>query len=239
MASHRLETPRHAAPGGVPRQGRHRPRVGGEGRARSQGDHAVLPLPAGSAPEARQARGRRAAALPGHGCRGDRGPESLPGARRHPLRLRSGCAGPPELARHHGALRRRGPPARARQFGPAPAPPMSALPADVTEFIASARLGRLAPADGAGQPLVVPICYAWDGEALISAIDAKPKRAGDLKRVRNIRENPKVSVVIDLYDEDWRRLRWVIIQGLARSSQPGATSPPASISSCRNILSIA
>ena len=92
---------------------------------------------------------------------------------------------------------------------------MSVLPADVSAFIASARLGRLATADGTGQPLVVPICYAWDGEALVSAIDAKPKRAGDLKRVRNIRENPKVSVVIDHYDEDWRRLRWVIIQGLA------------------------
>jgi PPOX class probable F420-dependent enzyme len=92
---------------------------------------------------------------------------------------------------------------------------MSALPADVTEFIASARLGRLATADDAGQPLVVPFCFAWDGEALVSAIDAKPKRAGDLKRVRNIRENPKVSVVIDDYDEDWRRLRWVIIQGVA------------------------
>ena len=92
---------------------------------------------------------------------------------------------------------------------------MSVLPADVTAFIAGARLGRLATADGTGQPLVVPICYAWDGEALVSAIDAKPKRAGDLKRVRNIRENPKVSVVIDQYDEDWRRLRWVIIQGLA------------------------
>ena len=92
---------------------------------------------------------------------------------------------------------------------------MSALAADVSEFIASARLGRLATADGEGQPLVVPFCYAWDGEALVSAVDAKPKRAGDLKRVRNIRENPKVSVVIDHYDEDWRRLRWVIIQGLA------------------------
>ena len=92
---------------------------------------------------------------------------------------------------------------------------MSTLPAEVAHFIASARVGRLATADGAGQPLVVPICYAWDGEALVSAIDAKPKRAGELARVRNIRENSKVSVVIDHYEEDWRRLRWVIIQGIA------------------------
>ena len=99
---------------------------------------------------------------------------------------------------------------------------MSALPADVTEFIASARLGRLATADGTGQPLVLPICYAWDGEALVSAIDAKPKRAGELKRVRNIRENPKVSVVIDHYDEDWSTLRYVIIQGRARILTDGS-----------------
>ncbi len=98
---------------------------------------------------------------------------------------------------------------------------MSALPADVTEFIASARLGRLATADGTGQPLVLPICYAWDGEALVSAIDAKPKRAGDLKRVRNIRENPKVSVVIDHYDEDWRRLWWVLLRGETRVLRDG------------------
>jgi len=99
---------------------------------------------------------------------------------------------------------------------------MSALPAEVADFIASARVGRLATANRSGQPLVVPFCYAWDGEALVSAIDAKPKRAGDLKRVRNIRENPKVSVVIDHYDEDWRRLRWVIIQGLAEILTAGS-----------------
>ena len=92
---------------------------------------------------------------------------------------------------------------------------MSGLSAEVVDFIASGRVGRLATADGSGQPLVVPICYAWDGEALLSAVDAKPKRAGQLRRVRNIRENPKVSVVIDQYEEDWRRLRWVIIQGVA------------------------
>jgi PPOX class probable F420-dependent enzyme len=101
-------------------------------------------------------------------------------------------------------------------------PLVSTLPADVADFIASARVGRLATSDGAGQPLVVPICYAWDGEALVSAIDAKPKRAGELARVRNIRENPKVSVVIDKYDEDWRRLRWVIIQGLAEVLTAGS-----------------
>lgn len=94
---------------------------------------------------------------------------------------------------------------------------MGAVPSAVAGFIAEGRIGRLGTADAGGQPLVVPICYAFDGEALFSAIDAKPKSRNPdgLKRIRNIRENPKVSVVIDRYDEDWRALRYVIIQGRA------------------------
>jgi PPOX class probable F420-dependent enzyme len=94
---------------------------------------------------------------------------------------------------------------------------MDAIPAAVAGFIAAGRVGRLATADVSGQPLVVPICYAFDGASLFSAIDAKPKTPGPkgLKRIRNIRENPRVSVVIDRYDEDWTRLRYVIIQGRA------------------------
>jgi PPOX class probable F420-dependent enzyme len=94
---------------------------------------------------------------------------------------------------------------------------MAALPEPVAGFISAGRVGRLGTADGSGQPFVVPFCYAWDGAALYSAIDAKPKRlpAASLRRVRNIQDNPRVSVVIDEYDEDWSRLRWVVIQGRA------------------------
>ena len=94
---------------------------------------------------------------------------------------------------------------------------MEALSPSVAGFIAEGRVGRLGTADTTGQPLVVPICYAFDGESLFSAIDAKPKTAGPrgLKRIRNLQENPKVSVVIDRYDEDWKKLRYVIIQGRA------------------------
>ncbi len=95
---------------------------------------------------------------------------------------------------------------------------MDAIPASVAGFIAEGRVGRLGTADTSGQPLVVPICYAFDGESIFSAIDAKPKARSPqgLKRIRNIRENPKVSVVIDRYDEEWTKLRYVIIQGRAR-----------------------
>ncbi len=94
---------------------------------------------------------------------------------------------------------------------------MGAVPKAVAGFIAAGRVGHLGTADAGGQPLVVPICYAFDGESLFSAIDAKPKSENPqrLKRIRNIRENAKVSVVIDRYDEDWSALRYVIIQGRA------------------------
>jgi PPOX class probable F420-dependent enzyme len=93
----------------------------------------------------------------------------------------------------------------------------AALPAWADEMLRAARVGRLATADAAGRPLVVPFCYAWDGEAVYSAIDAKPKRATGrgLKRIRNIEENPAISLVVDQYDEDWTRLRYVIVEGRA------------------------
>lgn len=94
---------------------------------------------------------------------------------------------------------------------------MPALPEPVAGFISQSRVGRLGTADASGEPAVVPFCYAWDGAVLYSAIDAKPKRVApaSLRRIRNIQDNPRVSVVIDEYDEDWSRLRWVIIQGRA------------------------
>ena len=78
-----------------------------------------------------------------------------------------------------------------------------------------ARVGRLATADGAGRPLVVPVCFAFDGEALYSAVDDKPKRTRELRRLRNVAENPQVSLVVDEWHEDWSRLRWVMVEGSA------------------------
>lgn len=87
----------------------------------------------------------------------------------------------------------------------------------MTEFLRESRIGRLATADARGRPLVVPVCYVFDGAACYSAIDAKPKQATGrrLRRIRNIEENPHVSLVVDEYDEDWTRLRYVIVEGRA------------------------
>ncbi len=85
-------------------------------------------------------------------------------------------------------------------------------------FVRQARVGVLATVDERGQPLNVPFCFAFDGACLYSPIDEKPKAVAprELKRLRNIRANPRVSVVVHRYDdEDWSRLAHVIIQGEA------------------------
>ena len=92
---------------------------------------------------------------------------------------------------------------------------IAGTPAWATEFLAVARVGRLATADAGGRPLVVPVCYALDGGRIYSAVDAKPKRTRELRRLRNIAENPLISLVVDEYDEDWTRLRYVIVEGTA------------------------
>jgi PPOX class probable F420-dependent enzyme len=92
---------------------------------------------------------------------------------------------------------------------------MLQAPAWALALLRDARVGRLATADAAGQPLVVPVCYAFDGVRCYSAIDAKPKRTRELRRLKNITANPHVSLVVDVWDEDWSKLCWVIVEGRA------------------------
>jgi PPOX class probable F420-dependent enzyme len=99
---------------------------------------------------------------------------------------------------------------------------VAAAPAWALALLREARVGRLATADAAGRPLVVPVCYAFDGARCYSAVDAKPKRTRNLRRLANIAANPQVSLVVDVWDEDWRRLCWVIVEGRAEVLAEGA-----------------
>jgi len=91
-------------------------------------------------------------------------------------------------------------------------------------FIAGQRVARMATVDAQGRPAVVPIVYAFDGTALFTPLDAKPKRVAtaQLQRVRNIRANPLVAVMIDTYSEDWQQLAWVHVSGRARVTTSGS-----------------
>jgi PPOX class probable F420-dependent enzyme len=79
----------------------------------------------------------------------------------------------------------------------------------------AARVARLATVDVRGQPHVVPVTFDARGDSIVIAVDHKPKRTTDLKRLRNIRANPRVSVLADHYSDDWTALWWVRADGTA------------------------
>jgi PPOX class probable F420-dependent enzyme len=83
--------------------------------------------------------------------------------------------------------------------------------------ITRARVGYLATSDGK-TPSVVPVCFVLIGETVYQAIDDKPKSVdpGRLRRVKNVRANPRAALLIDHYVEDWRQLWWVLLRGRAR-----------------------
>ena len=91
------------------------------------------------------------------------------------------------------------------------------------QFIGEHRVARLATADSSGKPLVIPICFVFAGGAFYTALDEKPKQVelSKMRRVRNIKANPQVSLVIDDYVEDWSRLTYALIDGRAEIVEPG------------------
>lgn len=88
--------------------------------------------------------------------------------------------------------------------------------AESLEFLARSRVARLATVRSDGRPHLVPITFAVSDDALVTMIDHKPKTTARLQRLRNIEANPSVAVLVDEWDEDWDRLRWVRVDGTAR-----------------------
>ena len=91
----------------------------------------------------------------------------------------------------------------------------------------SERRAVLATSGPDGRPRLVPICYAVRQHPvrLFVPLDRKPKSVADprrLARVRDILERPEVTVLVDHWDEDWRRLAWLRLTGLASLLEPEA-----------------
>jgi PPOX class probable F420-dependent enzyme len=88
--------------------------------------------------------------------------------------------------------------------------------------LTAARVARLATTDRDGRPHLVPIVFAVDGDTLYSAVDRKPKRSTTLRRIENARARPDVTILVDHYEDDWRRLWWIRLRGRARVLEAGA-----------------
>ena len=88
---------------------------------------------------------------------------------------------------------------------------------DIEEFIQRVRVARLATIDSDFKPHLVPVVFVFDDNHFFIPVDEKRKKAKPekLRRIKNIQGNPNVALLIDEYNEDWTRLAFVMIQGIA------------------------
>ena len=91
-------------------------------------------------------------------------------------------------------------------------------------LLESARVAHLATADQYARPHAVPIVFVIREDSLYFPLDRKPKREDDwhmLRRVRNIETNGRVAIIVDHYEEDWTKLAWVLLEGVATILETG------------------
>jgi len=84
-------------------------------------------------------------------------------------------------------------------------------------LVAAARspVARLATIAASGAVDLVPITFALTASTIVTAVDHKPKKTRRLRRLDNIAREPRVTVLIDHYDDDWASLLWVRLRGRA------------------------
>lgn len=127
----------------------------------------------------------------------------------------SGGPGHPHLA---GPVRRC---AKVRGYVPAPWSPAAGTAYGwgvhtwARERFAAARVARLATTTPEGRPHLVPVVFAVVGDRVWTAVDAKPKSTRSLRRLANVESNPRVSLLVDRYEDDWSALWWVRVDGHA------------------------
>jgi len=98
---------------------------------------------------------------------------------------------------------------------------LSSLPPEALSVMNAARRAVLTTLDRFGNPHAVPVCFAVVGTELVTAIDHKPKSDRRPARLENVVRNPAAAMLFDRWDEDWRRLGWVLVRGVARIDAPG------------------
>ena len=69
---------------------------------------------------------------------------------------------------------------------------------------------------GAAHPHVVPVVFCEVAGSIYVPVDGKPKSGRRLQRLANIERNPAVSLLVDVYADDWSKLRWLRVDGEAR-----------------------
>lgn len=95
------------------------------------------------------------------------------------------------------------------------------MSADGPTRFAAAPLAILGTSGSDGQPHLVPVVFAVLHDVLYTAVDAKRKATQQLRRLANIADNPRVSVLVEHYSNDWSELWWVRADGIATLHDSG------------------
>jgi PPOX class probable F420-dependent enzyme len=98
---------------------------------------------------------------------------------------------------------------------------MKLSPLDARKRFTASPVARLATADAHGVPHAVPVTFVVQDDVVYFAIDHKPKNTWNLRRLRNIKENPSVTVLVDHYDADWSTLWWARADGRGEVLEDG------------------
>lgn len=93
--------------------------------------------------------------------------------------------------------------------------------AEARRRFAEARVARLGTVREDGAPHLVPFVFALHGHTVYSVVDQKPKGTTELQRLANIAVHPRVTALVDEYEESWDRLWWVRVDGRARVVREG------------------
>jgi PPOX class probable F420-dependent enzyme len=88
-------------------------------------------------------------------------------------------------------------------------------PPEVSARLARARVARLATLHDTA-PRASPVTFAWTRGRVVWAVDDhKAKTGRRLRRLADIAADPRVSVLVDHYEEDWSALWWIEVLGTA------------------------
>jgi PPOX class probable F420-dependent enzyme len=94
-------------------------------------------------------------------------------------------------------------------------------PDEAVRRLLGSDVARLATASAAAVPHIVAVTFARAGGRIYIAIDHKPKSSTRLTRLRNIEQNPSVSLLVDHYSPDWEALWWARMDGRAHVLESG------------------
>ncbi|NIR36720.1 MAG: TIGR03668 family PPOX class F420-dependent oxidoreductase [Actinobacteria bacterium] len=93
--------------------------------------------------------------------------------------------------------------------------PPALSPETVEDRLRHWPVARLATLRDSGAAHLVPVVFHWEGSRLWIPVDGKPKRDRELERVRNIERDPRATLLVDAYGDDWAALWWIHLEGRA------------------------